>query len=138
MPAYYGSVKDPETGRVSVGVILEDLCVPNAVLAPKLDDDAVLLTVEHVARLHAAFWNSPELASGALGIKSHAHPWYQPGWRDDLRAYWPTFEAKWKARAGALPDKAYEAGRAIVADFNWVQTSLSSKPHTFNHGDVKV
>ena len=61
---YLGSVKDQETGQISEGVILEDMCVPDAILAPQLDDAGVLLTVEHVARLHAAFWNDPQLASG--------------------------------------------------------------------------
>ena len=27
--------------------------------------------------------------------------------------------------------------QAIVDSFAWVQDELSSKPHTFNHGDVK-
>ena len=41
--------------------------MPDAILAPELDDAGVLLTVEHVARLHAAFWNDPQLASGKRG-----------------------------------------------------------------------
>ena len=33
--------------------------------------------------------------------------------------------------------QAFAIGKAIVDDFAWVQDELSSKPHTFNHGDVK-
>jgi aminoglycoside/choline kinase family phosphotransferase len=36
-----------------------------------------------------------------------------------------------------LPEEAYKIGKAIVDSFAWVQDELSSKPHTFNHGDVK-
>jgi len=36
-----------------------------------------------------------------------------------------------------LPEQAFAIGKAIVDDFAWIQDELSSKPHTFNHGDVK-
>lgn len=150
-----------------------------------------------------------ELSSGALGLKPHNSPWYQPGWGEDLAGYWPRcrnapfacsvtsqtlpspsrlapllpapslpspipslhttplhfahsspcpslavppnklaplrrrFEAKWRARKGGdemgpgLPDEAFAIGKAIVDNFSWIQDELSSKPHTFNHGDVK-
>ena len=42
-----------------------------------------------------------------------------------------------RAEAMGLPDEAFAIGKAIVDDFAWVQDELSSKPHTFNHGDVK-
>lgn len=139
-----GSVKDLATGLITEGVLLEDLEIPGAELCPKLDDNGVLTTVTHCARQHAQFWNNPELSSGALGIKPHNSPWYQPVWGNDLNGYWPRFEKKWRARGPAgdamgpgLPDEAYAIGQAIVENFAWVQDELSSKPHTFNHGDVK-
>lgn len=139
-----GSVKDQATGLITEGVVLEDLEIPGAELCPKLDDNGVLTTVTHCARQHAQFWNNPELSSGALGIKPHNSPWYQPVWGNDLNSYWPRFEKKWRARGTAgdamgpgLPEEAYGIGRAIVENFAWVQDELSSKPHTFNHGDVK-
>ncbi|KAJ1450850.1 kinase-like domain-containing protein [Pelagophyceae sp. CCMP2097] len=141
VPKFLGSVKDVETGKITEGVLLEDLCVPGAILCPDLDDEALLTTVAHVAKLHAAFWNSPELASGSLGVKPHNAPWYQPGWGDDIAAYWPKFEAKWRThdsrRQRELPDEAFAAGAAIMKSFGWIQDELSMKPHCFNHGDVK-
>ena len=62
---------------------------------------------------------------------------FQPGWGNDVASYWPTFEARWRARSGALPEEAYSVGKLICDNFTWLQDELSSKPHTFNHGDVK-
>ena len=143
VPTHLGSVKDAATGLLTEGVLLEDLEVPGAVLCPTMDDAGVIKTAQHMARHHAQFWNMPELASGALGIKPHNSPWYQPGWGRDLKDYWPRFEAKWRGRMGGdamgpgLPEEAFAIGKAIVDQFSWVQDELSSKPHTFNHGDVK-
>ena len=144
VPLHLGSVKDEATGLITEGVLLEDLEVPGAVLCPKLDDSGVLKTVSAMARQHAMFWNMPELSSGALGIKPHNSPWYQPGWGEDINGYWPRFEAKWRSRGVAgdaagpgLPLEAYTVGKRIADCFAWVQNELSSKPHTFNHGDVK-
>ena len=134
-------MKDTETGLTTEGVLLEDLEVPGAVLCPRLDDAGVMLTIQHVAKHHANFWNSPDLASGALGVKPHNGPWYQPGWGDDIAAYWPRFQKKWETRdarrARELPPEAFAAGEAIMHSFAWIQDELSKKPHTFNHGDVK-
>ena len=141
VPRYLGSVKDTETGLTTEGVLLEDLEVPGAVLCPQLDDAGVMLTIQHVAKHHATFWNAPELASGALGVKPHNGPWYQPGWGDDIAAYWPRFVRKWEKpdarRKLELPPEAFVAGEAIMNGFAWIQDELSKKPHTFNHGDVK-
>ena len=143
VPQHLGSVKDEATGLITEGVLLEDLEVPGAELCPKMDESGVLRTISNMARHHAMFWNMPELSSGALGIKPHNAHWYQPGWGNDVSGYWPTFEAKWRARAGGdamgpgLPEEAFAIGKAIVDRFAWVQDELSSKPHTFNHGDVK-
>merc|ERR1711988_1930349 len=136
--------KDEATGLITEGVLLEDLEVPGAVLCPKLDDEGVLKTVSTIARHHAQFWNLPELSNGALGIKPHNSPWYQPVWGNDVADYWPRFEAKWRARGPrgdgnglGLAEECYSAGKKIAGCFAWVQDMLSSKPHTFNHGDVK-
>jgi len=36
-----------------------------------------------------------------------------------------------------LPEVAYEIGASLSANFGWVQTAVSSPPHTFIHGDIK-
>jgi hypothetical protein len=33
--------------------------------------------------------------------------------------------------------EAFEVGAALVASFGWVQSEVSSPPHTFIHGDIK-
>ena len=137
VPRYLGSLLDEAQSSTTVGVLLEDLCVPGAVLAPELDEAGVLLTARHVAKLHAKFWNHPKLTSGELGIRRHDDAWFKPGWSDAVAKYWPQFEPKWRERNGALPEEAYTVGARIVAHYGWVQTAVSSAPNTFVHGDVK-
>ena len=88
VPKLYGSVRDPADGSTQ-GVLLEDLCVPGAVLNPSLDDEGIFLTARHAAKLHAAFWNHPGLISGgngeSLGLRPHNDPdWFQPAWQNAL------------------------------------------------------
>lgn len=73
---------------------------------------------------------SQDLSSGALGIKPHNAPWYQPGWGNDLKDYWPRFEAKWRARKDGdamgpgLPEEAFAVGKAIIDNFAWIQVRV--------------
>ena len=136
VPRYLGSMLNASSKRTE-GVILEDLCLPGAVLAPELDEAGVLLTARHVAKLHAKFWNDPRLSSGELGLRRHDDAWFQPSWQNACKAYWPDFVAKWRAREGSLPDGAFAIGEAIVQQYAWVQSAVSEQPHTFVHGDVK-
>jgi len=140
VPRYFGSLLSDD-GESTVGVLLEDLCLPGAVLAPELDEAGVLLTARHVAKLHAKYWNDPKLASGALGIRRHDDAWFKPSWLDAVAGYWPKFEAKWRVPDGRrpeeLPEEAFAVGEQIVRHYGWVQTAVSSAPHTFVHGDVK-
>lgn len=138
-PRYLGSLRGED--GATVGVLLEDLCVPGAVLNPTLDEAGVLLTARHAAKLHARYWNAPELGSGALGIRPHDDAWFSPSWQEAVQGYWPRFEHVWRTGEGgnraALPEEAYAAGAAIVRAFGWVQSEVSAQPHTFIHGDIK-
>jgi hypothetical protein len=100
-PAYLGSLCDE--GGKTIGVILEDLQLPGAVLNPQLDQDGIILTARHMAKLHAKYWNHPKLASGELGIRKHDDEWFKPAWQHACEGYWPEFERKWRAREGSLP-----------------------------------
>ena len=135
VPGYLGSVCDA-SGH-TYGVVLEDLCQPGAVLNPKLDEAGVVLTARHAAKLHAKYWNDPRLSSGELGVRRHDHEWFKPAWQEAIKGYWPVFEPKWRAREGSLPDEAYAIGQRLSAHYGWVQTEVSSPPHTFVHGDIK-
>lgn len=133
VPKYYATLMSSD-GSHREGVLMEDLCIPGAVLCPDLDIDGVLLTVEHCAKLHAKFWNDPKLQS-SMGISPHNGPWFNPSWRNKVAGHWPGFVAKWK---DTLSPEALAAGEKIVKNFQWVQDTISSAPHTFLHGDVKV
>jgi hypothetical protein len=134
VPTLLGSVKDEATGLLTEGVLLEDLEVPGAVLCPKLDDEGVLKTVSAMARHHAQFWNMPELSSGALGLKPHNSPWYQPGWGNDVTSYWsgtegrPGFEAKWRCAHGTARERACPQPAAARTRFS---------PHASSHAAAK-
>jgi len=122
-----------EDGARKEGVLMEDLCLPGAVLNPKLDEKGVLLTVYHCAKMHAKFWNSPDLES-KMGVMPHNGPWFNPSWRNKVAGHWPRFKVKW---ASVLSSEALLAGETIIKNFQWVQDAVSAEPRTFLHGDVK-
>eukprot|EP00240_Pyramimonas_obovata_P004188 CAMPEP_0118946236 /NCGR_PEP_ID=MMETSP1169-20130426/43854_1 /TAXON_ID=36882 /ORGANISM="Pyramimonas obovata, Strain CCMP722" /LENGTH=352 /DNA_ID=CAMNT_0006892157 /DNA_START=250 /DNA_END=1308 /DNA_ORIENTATION=+ len=132
VPKYYATVLSDD-GTQKIGVLMEDLCLPGAVLDPKLDKDGVLLTVKHCAEMHAKFWNNPDLEK-KLGVSPHNGPWFNPSWREKVAGHWPDFRAKW---ANVLSEEELAAGDKIINNFQWVQDTISSEPRTFLHGDVK-
>jgi len=132
VPQYYATLMS-EDGARREGVLMEDFCVPGAVLNPKLDEAGVMLTVQHCAQMHAKFWDHPDL-QGKMGVMPHNGPWFNPSWREKVVGHWPSFRAKWSA---VLSPEALDAGEKIIKNFQWVQDTISSKPHTFLHGDVK-
>ena len=156
-PRYYGTVKD---GGLKVGVIMEDLellghCsskITRSLLCPNMDRDAIMLTVDHLARLHALFF-SKEAELERLGVKPLNCGLLAPS---RVASQWPGFLAKWQdeysvldavsdeviGEAGSwsgfgLSADALRAADKIVQGFSWVQNELSTAPCTFLHGDVK-
>jgi len=127
-PKYFGTVVSEGE---KLGVLLEDLCIPGAVLCPKLDTDGILVTVEHCARMHAKFWNSTELET--LGVQPHNGSWFNPSWTKFVQASWVTFAPKWADVLGDL----LPLGEKLQKRFQWVQDEISKAPRTFLHGDVK-
>lgn len=132
VPKYYATLLS-EDGKRKVGVLMEDLCLPGAELNPALDEAGVLLTVKHCAQMHAKFWNNPDLET-KFGVSPHNGPWFNPSWREKVTGHWPEFRTKW---ATVLSPEALEAGDKIIANYQWVQDTISSEPRTFLHGDVK-
>ena len=59
----------------------------------KMNAQDKLTLLEHVAKLHAQYWNDPRLASGELGLRRHDHAWFAPCWRalwERLSTAWPS------------------------------------------------
>ncbi|GAB5365768.1 hypothetical protein AAMO2058_001086500 [Amorphochlora amoebiformis] len=131
-PKMYAVVESNEKKGGIVGVLMEDLMIPGAVLCPKLDYDGIKVLVNHTAKLHAKFWNDPNLST--LGLHALNGPWFQPSWEEKIAGHWPEFKAKWQS---VLSKKQLAAGARIVKHFKKVQDHLASPPNTFLHGDVK-
>eukprot|EP01062_Namystynia_karyoxenos_P023925 TRINITY_DN19283_c0_g1_i1.p1 TRINITY_DN19283_c0_g1~~TRINITY_DN19283_c0_g1_i1.p1 ORF type:complete len:413 (+),score=107.14 TRINITY_DN19283_c0_g1_i1:93-1331(+) len=128
-PRYYGTLS---WGGEKHGVIMEDLDCPGAVLNPKLDTEGVLVTVDHCARMHALFWNNPNLEQ--MGVQPHNGSWFNPSWRIDVEEYWTIFKPKWQERLG--PERI-AVGEKVLKHYQWIQDQVSQEPRTFLHGDVK-
>jgi len=131
-PKFYAAVPHTEGKGGVMGVLMEDLCIPGAILCPKLDYNGIKLLVDNAAKLHAKFWNNDKLEE--LGVHPLNGKWFQPSWEKKIAGHWPHFKAKWSS---VLPPKSIMAGEKIVKNFSFVQNHLASKPFTFLHGDVK-
>lgn len=131
-PKFYGEVCGEDAKGGTVGVLMEDLCLPGAVLCPRLDQQGVESLVESAAVLHAKFWNDKELKT--LGVHPLNGPWFQPSWESKIIGHWPEFKKKW---AGVLSTAQLDMGEKIVRNFRFIQNHLASPPFTFLHGDVK-
>jgi hypothetical protein len=78
VPKFFGTLRS-EDGARRDGVLMEDLCVAGSVLNPKLDEKALLLTIQHIAMMHAKFWDNPDLET-KMGLMPHNGPWFNPSW----------------------------------------------------------
>jgi len=130
-PRYYASIEHAD-GKGTMGVLMEDLCIPGAILCPKLDYKGIQSLVNNAAKLHAKFWNDKKLAT--LGVHALNGEWFQPSWEKKIAGHWPDFKSKW---ASVLPTRALVDGEKIVQNFRFIQDHLASPPFTFLHGDVK-
>ena len=88
-------------------MLLEDLEVPGAVLCPQLDDAGVMLTIQQAQAPRDLL--ERRTRGGALGVKPHNGPWYQPGWGDDIAAYWPRFVRSGRSRTATQARASPEA-----------------------------
>eukprot|EP00471_Norrisiella_sphaerica_P013152 CAMPEP_0184499302 /NCGR_PEP_ID=MMETSP0113_2-20130426/41146_1 /TAXON_ID=91329 /ORGANISM="Norrisiella sphaerica, Strain BC52" /LENGTH=926 /DNA_ID=CAMNT_0026887159 /DNA_START=1 /DNA_END=2781 /DNA_ORIENTATION=+ len=131
-PKYYASIEHADGKGRTMGILMEDLCIPGAVLCPKLDYSGVQNLVKNSAKMHAKFWNDPKLDS--LGVHRLNGPWFQPSWEKKIAGHWPDFKSKW---ASVLSTRSLMDGEKIVNNFRFIQNHLSSPPFTFLHGDVK-
>jgi hypothetical protein len=125
--------------------------ITRSILCPDLDHEGVLLTVEHIARLHAKFWcKDAELEE--MGLKRLNSVWFKPSWRNRVERHLPHFCQKWRDygvlesvqdtvagvpgawRGFGLTEEAIAAAERIVNGFQWVQDELSKSPSTLLHG----
>jgi aminoglycoside phosphotransferase (APT) family kinase protein len=115
-------------------LVLDDLFElrPGDQLAGATSDEAHA-AVDLLARLHAAFWDSPVLA---------ACPWL-PGPTDPVIAtYRHLFELTWdafvSAVAGEIPEEHLSAAERAIERFDDVCASFAHAPRTLLHGDYRL
>jgi hypothetical protein len=132
LPASYGSAFDPLTGRFVL--VLEDLAV-NPCIFPDtlhpLDKDRAALTVELLARLHAAFWGRlPERSGhGPLG-------WLYSASGDDTSLLTGSLLKLSSRRLAERTDIPVQEGRFIDENYRAAAQLLDRPPHTVMHGDA--
>ena len=132
VPRSYGSAFDPLTGRFVL--VLEDLALQKCefpdTLHP-LDKDRAGLTVELLARLHAAFWGRlPERAgSGRLG-------WLYSASGDHTSLLTGSLLKMSTRRLAERTDIPVAGGRFIDENYRAAAQLLDRPPHTVMHGDA--
>ncbi len=126
---YYGSV-DPVDGAFIL--LLEDLAPARAGdPVAGCSADQIAAAVEHAALLHAAWWNSPELASidwiptfEDLATKRHALS----------RQLWDVFVDKYRSH---LPSSFLAVSDRLRRGLEHARHQLSALPPTLLHGDFR-
>jgi hypothetical protein len=132
VPRSHGSAFDALTGRFVL--VLEDLarqpCEFPDTLHP-LDKDRAALTVELLARLHAAFWGRlPERSGhGPLG-------WLYSASGDDTSLLTGSLLKLSSRRLAERTDIPVQEGRFIDENYRAAAQLLDRPPHTVMHGDA--
>ncbi|MDH6197333.1 hypothetical protein M2272_003986 [Mycobacterium frederiksbergense] len=132
VPRAYGAAFDPLTGRFVL--VLEDLtlgpCEFPDTLHP-LDKDRAALTVELLARVHAAFW-------GRLPQRSGTGPlgWLYSASGDHTSLLTGSLLKRSTKRLAESTDIPVAEGRFIDENYRAAAQLLDRPPHTVMHGDA--
>jgi thiamine kinase-like enzyme len=132
VPACYGSQLDEQSGR-SV-LVLEDLSSwESGDDLSGITPDHAGVVVEQVARLHAQWWESPQLAQ--LGWMPSLSSAVTSQLAQLFRAGWPA----WARRRGReVPVAALQIGARLGERVEMVLEALSRPPVTLAHGDLRA
>ena len=128
---YYGAMNRPADEHV---LLLEDLAgsvVGDDVAGSSLA--RVELVVRHLAGMHAAWWESPQLAELAW-LKS----WSDPSEADTMQSLYQT---SWDTVEGCgfeIPPAVVDLGRRLRPCSVAIHRELSAPPWTLVHGDVRL
>ena len=98
------------------------------------DPEDALHAVQAVAAHHAAFWDSPQLASWDWGVRVIDPPNPQ-ALVPALKASWPIIESHF---ADLLPGALFDAARRLPDHVVPLMEQLSEPPLTLAHGDYKL
>ena len=130
-PRCYYSAMDVEAGEYLL--LLEDLAparVGDQVVGCS-DEDADL-AIRHLAKLHAIWWESPEL---------DRLDWAPP-WNINAHLVEATYSESWHAflelLGDRLPPSIIDIGERLGRDPNYVRNQLDQPPWTLVHGDYRL
>lgn len=128
-PRCYFNTRDPATDEFVL--LLEDLApatVGDQVAGCSVANAA--LAVEHLAAMHAAFWDDPCL---------DAFTW-MPSWNDPVLIpfFTEAYRRAWREARSALPAELEAIGERLSDAIKPLLTALSHPPYTVLHGDFRV
>lgn len=134
LPQFYGLVKNDDLE--TIGILLEDINKDKFKLNLNLNNESIsvsLSVIDNLVKLHTQFWNKELQTTFPFLSKNNASK-FNPSWTDYITKNWDTFKSIWKC---LLSEKQIDVGNKIVRNFQKIQNSLSQKPLTLCHGDVK-
>ncbi|MGD9651423.1 MAG: phosphotransferase [Candidatus Dadabacteria bacterium] len=125
LPRLYGSVIEPP----AYALAMEDLCSlrPGDQVRGISEEEALGIT-EEIAKLHARYWNSPELDGFAW------MPSENPVWQD-YEEKWPSFTEHF---GGLLESNGRAVGEKLLKHVEWLAGEISSRPKTIVHSDLRA
>lgn len=92
-------------------------------------NEQVVATVREAAKLHATFWNRPELAAlDWLPLHDHF-------FADGFEEHWPAFAASYELRIGR---DAVRLGERVARHLRWIEERIAERPLTLVHGDLRA
>jgi hypothetical protein len=125
LPHIYGHVIDPP----AYAVVMEDLSAlrPGDQVAGVNEEEA-LEVVGTIAKLHASYWNSPELS--------------RLGWMPLENNVWQDYGEKWLSfieHFGCLLEpEGVKLGEKLGARVSWLAGEIDSRPKTVIHSDLRA
>lgn len=131
VPRAYGHTTDAAGLPV---VLIEDLApsVPGD-LSEGCSFERAAVVVEHLARMHARWWDSPELAS-CTWLPRPIDAGEMLGGNALARRPWDLFRKRFRQE---MPQRIIDLGDRVMPD-RAIQQRLSSPPLTLIHGDLRV
>jgi|TARA_Y100000310_G_scaffold332478_1_gene408145 hypothetical protein len=135
-PAVYYNAADAE--RQAYLLLLEDLCHTRVgdQLASCSADDA-RLALQEVARLHASWWQSPQLAE-LDWMPDSADPEYVALLKGVYQLGWPALLVKQGDELSEFPAEFIAIGERFGEHFDTVFTRINESPKTLAHYDYRL
>lgn len=94
-----------------------------------IEHSQAITTAREIAKIHAAYWNSPKLDSlDWAPVRDHFNS-------DHYAEHWPRFA---KAYGTVIGAEALSIGAKVAHNLDWLEEKIASRPTSIIHGDLRA